>query len=82
MERLWSRFSAATYQTPIGTVFPSFVGSTTKRCPRVYGTNLTSLICGYVGNIFLLLNFTNRVPYIFALPVTVFLWYISFAIVS
>lgn len=51
--------------------------------PRfVYGTNLTSLICGYVGNISLFLNFTNRVPYIIALPVTVVLWFISFVIVG
>lgn len=47
----------------------------------IFGTNLASLVCGYAGNISLFLNFTNRVPYIFALPVTVVLWFISFAIV-
>jgi len=42
-----------------------------------YDLNLASLVCGYVGNVFLLLNFTNRIRYIIALPVTIVLWYLS-----
>ncbi|KAK8159602.1 potassium channel-like protein [Phyllosticta citrichinensis] len=39
--------------------------------------NAASLICGFVGNIFLLMNFTQRVRYIIALPVTIILWYFA-----
>ncbi|KAI9807686.1 MAG: hypothetical protein M1825_005627 [Sarcosagium campestre] len=42
--------------------------------------NAASLICGFVGNFFLLLNFTRRVRYIIALPMTIVLWYIATAI--
>jgi potassium channel subfamily K len=40
---------------------------------------VASLICGFLGNLFLLLNFTQRIRYIIALPATVVLWYISSA---
>ena len=46
------------------------------------GLNGASLACGFVGNFFLLLNFTRRVRYIVALPVTIVLWYIATGIVS
>ena len=44
-----------------------------------YWINVASLICGFLGNLFLLLNFTQRIRYIIALPVTVVLWYLSSA---
>ena len=46
------------------------------------GFNAASLVCGFVGNIFLLLNFTRRVRYIVALPMTIILWYFATGIVS
>ena len=50
------------------------------RDPRwCYGVNLVSLIFGFAGNLFLLLNFTQRVRYLIALPVTIVLWYFSCA---
>ncbi|KAF2034250.1 potassium channel-like protein [Setomelanomma holmii] len=42
-----------------------------------YWLNVASLICGFLGNLFLLLNFTQRIRYIVALPVTIILWYLS-----
>ncbi|KNG46867.1 potassium channel [Stemphylium lycopersici] len=42
-----------------------------------YWINVASLICGFLGNLFLLLNFTQRIRYIIALPATVILWYLS-----
>ena len=41
------------------------------------GLNGASLACGFMGNIFLLFNFTRRVRYIVALPVTIILWYFA-----
>ena len=41
------------------------------------GLNGASLACGFIGNIFLLFNFTRRVRYIIALPVTIVLWYFA-----
>jgi potassium channel subfamily K len=56
---------------------PQFKG-VTYRDPRwCYWLNLVSLICGFVGNVFLLFNFTGRIRYILALPATIFLWYIA-----
>ncbi|KAI9789165.1 MAG: Potassium channel [Peltula sp. TS41687] len=42
--------------------------------------NVASLVCGFVGNFSLLLNFTRGLPYIIALPITIILWYIATAI--
>ncbi|KAF1976546.1 voltage-gated potassium channel [Bimuria novae-zelandiae CBS 107.79] len=39
-----------------------------------YYVNVASLICGFLGNIFLLFNFTQRIRYIIALPATIILW--------
>lgn len=39
--------------------------------------NIASLVCGFVGNLFLLFNFTQRVRYIVALPATIVLFYIA-----
>ena len=46
------------------------------------GLNGASLACGFVGNIFLLFNFTRRVRYIVALPMTIILWYFATGVVS
>lgn len=45
------------------------------------GLNGASLACGFIGNIFLLFNFTRRIRYIVALPVTIVLWYFATGIV-
>ena len=45
------------------------------------GLNGASLACGFAGNIFLLFNFTRRIRYILALPVTIILWYFATGIV-
>lgn len=44
--------------------------------------NAASLACGFIGNIFLLFNFTRRIRYIVALPMTIILWYFATATVS
>ena len=53
------------------------------RDPRwCYDLNLVSLVCGFVGNLFLLFNFTGRIRYIIALPVTILIWYVATGIVG
>lgn len=42
-----------------------------------YSLNIVSLVAGFIGNIFLLCNFTRRIRYIISLPVTIVMWYIS-----
>ena len=42
-----------------------------------YYLNIVSLIFGFVGNFFLLCNFTGRIRYIVALPVTILTWYVA-----
>jgi potassium channel subfamily K len=42
-----------------------------------YWINVASLICGFLGNLFLLLNFTQRIRYIVALPASIVCWYLS-----
>ncbi|KAJ4353627.1 Potassium channel [Didymosphaeria variabile] len=42
-----------------------------------YYFNVASLICGFLGNLFLLFNFTQRIRYIIALPATIILWYLA-----
>ncbi|KAF2708700.1 voltage-gated potassium channel [Pleomassaria siparia CBS 279.74] len=52
--------------------------ATPIRDPRwCYWINVASLVLGFVGNFFLLLNFTNRIRYIISLPMTIMLWFIS-----
>ncbi|MCJ1474451.1 Potassium channel [Lambiella insularis] len=41
------------------------------------GLNAASLVCGFVGNVFLLFNFTRRIRYIVALPMTIVMWYFA-----
>lgn len=42
--------------------------------------NGASLACGFVGNAFLLCNFTRKIRYIIALPVSIFFFYIASAL--
>ena len=42
-----------------------------------YYLNVVSLVLGFVGNFFLLCNFTGRVRYIIALPATILMWYLA-----
>jgi hypothetical protein len=44
--------------------------------------NAISLAAGFFGNFALLLNFTRRIRYIVALPVTIIMWYIATGIVG
>jgi len=53
------------------------------RDPRwCYDLNLVSLVCGFVGNLFLLFNFTGRIRYIIALPMSILIWYVATGIVG
>lgn len=59
---------------------PALMYSTARPIPDPHwclNLNGASLACGFVGNIFLLCNFTRKVRYIIALPVTIFLFYIA-----
>lgn len=49
---------------------------------RCIALNIASLVCGVLGNIFLLFNFTKAVRYIIALPMTIILWYFSTGILT
>ncbi|RMZ82493.1 hypothetical protein DV737_g2002, partial [Chaetothyriales sp. CBS 132003] len=42
-----------------------------------FALNIASLVCGFVGNLFLLFNFTRRLRYIVALPATIILFYVA-----
>lgn len=44
---------------------------------RCYWLNVGSLICGFLGNLFLLFNFTQRIRYIIALPATIIFWFLA-----
>ncbi|KAH7371359.1 potassium channel-like protein [Pyrenochaeta sp. MPI-SDFR-AT-0127] len=60
-----------------GTYVPDFEGVPYADPRWCYWINVVSLICGFLGNFFLLLNFTQRIRYIIALPATIFFWYLS-----
>jgi potassium channel subfamily K len=45
-----------------------------------FWVNVISLIAGFVGNLFLLLNFTQRVRYLIALPFSIILWFFACAL--
>lgn len=49
---------------------------------RVTAMNAVSLFWGVVGNMFLLLNFTQTVRYIITLPVTIVSWLLATGIVG
>ena len=44
--------------------------------------NAISLVCGFLGNFFLLFNFTRAVRYIVALPLTIILWFFATGILT
>lgn len=48
-----------------------------KDPPWCYNLNAASVACGFAGNLFLLFNFTKRVRYIVALPVTIIFFYFA-----
>ncbi|KAF2004568.1 voltage-gated potassium channel [Amniculicola lignicola CBS 123094] len=60
-----------------GVFVPEFDGVTYPDPAWIYWLNVASLILGFLGNLFLLLNFTQRVRYLIALPVTIVCWYLS-----
>lgn len=60
-----------------GDLVPDLYGATYPDPRWCYWLNVASLICGFLGNIFLLFNFTQKIRYIIALPATIVLWYIS-----
>lgn len=59
---------------------PDLYGQTFEDPRWCYWFNVASLILGFVGNFFLLCNFTGRIRYIIALPVTIVTWYLATAI--
>ncbi|KAF2207530.1 hypothetical protein CERZMDRAFT_6163, partial [Cercospora zeae-maydis SCOH1-5] len=42
-----------------------------------YNLNIVSLVFGFIGNFFLLCNFTNRIRYVVALPGTIVCWFLA-----
>lgn len=50
---------------------------TLTRPARCIDLNIASLVCGFIGNLFLLFNFTKRIRYIVALPATIFFFYVA-----
>lgn len=60
-----------------GVSVPDFEGVPFGDPRWCYWINVASLICGFLGNLFLLLNFTQRIRYIIALPATIVFWYLS-----
>jgi potassium channel subfamily K len=60
-----------------GVQVPDFDGIPFADPQWCYWINVVSLICGFLGNFFLLLNFTQRIRYIVALPATIVFWYLS-----
>jgi hypothetical protein len=60
-----------------GVSLPDFRGVPYTDPRWCYWINVASLICGFLGNFFLLLNFTQRIRYIIALPATIVFWYLS-----
>ncbi|KAF1992468.1 voltage-gated potassium channel [Aulographum hederae CBS 113979] len=67
---------------PEGNILPELSGIPFPDPGWCYWLNVCSLILGFVGNVFLLFNFTNRIRYIIALPMTIFLWYIATGILT
>lgn len=60
-----------------GNALPELQGRSYHDPKWCYWINVASLVNGFVGNIFLLFNFTNRIRYIVALPMTILNWYIA-----
>jgi hypothetical protein len=64
-----------------GNRLPEVQGVSFRDPKWCYDLNLVSLVCGFVGNLFLLFNFTGRIRYIIALPATILIWYVATGIV-
>jgi potassium channel subfamily K len=60
-----------------GGLVPDFEGHPFKDPRWCTGINAGSLVCGFLGNIFLLFNFTGRIRYIVALPASIVLFYLA-----
>jgi len=56
---------------------PELQGIPVKDPRWCYWVNVVSLIMGFLGNIFLLLNMQNRVRYIISLPMSIVLWLLA-----
>ena len=67
---------------PTGASGPHLVELSSLNIARCVALNAASLVCGFIGNVFLLFNFTRRIRYIVALPMTIILWYFATGIVS
>ncbi|KAF2502771.1 voltage-gated potassium channel [Lophium mytilinum] len=63
-----------------GQFVDDFEGVSFKDPHWCYWLNVASLILGFIGNFFLLMNFTQRIRYIIALPMTIFFWYVATAL--
>ncbi|EPS41461.1 hypothetical protein H072_4595 [Dactylellina haptotyla CBS 200.50] len=46
------------------------------------GINAASLVFGFVGNFFLMCNYSRRIRYAVAMPFTIICWYIAFGLLS
>ena len=68
---------ACPYNGDTSTIGPEIVGQPFGDPHWCYRLNVVSLVVGLVGNFFLLCNFTKRIRYIVALPVTIVCWYIA-----
>lgn len=49
---------------------------------RAIGINAASLVFGFVGNFFLMCNYSRRIRYAVAMPFTIICWYIAFGLLS
>lgn len=65
-----------------GNKLTDLTGITYKDPRWCYWLNVVSLILGFIGNLYLLFNFTQRIRYMVALPVTIICWYFATGIVS
>ncbi|KAL1305373.1 hypothetical protein AAFC00_002267 [Neodothiora populina] len=61
----------------VDTLLAELYGHTFEDPKWCYDLNVVSLVAGFVGNIFLLFNFTGRVRYMISLPVTILSWYLA-----
>jgi potassium channel subfamily K len=62
---------------PANNPLPELQGIPIKDPTWCYWINVASLIMGFVGNLFLLLNMQNRIRYIVSLPLTIILWFLA-----
>ncbi|KAK6512313.1 Potassium channel [Arthrobotrys musiformis] len=46
------------------------------------GINAASLVFGFIGNFFLMCNYSRRIRYAVAMPFTIICWYIAFGLLS